>query len=269
MSLLHRPLRRPLAPLAAMLVAGALVLIQPAAHAETLRERADRILFSTSLASFTTQSKANAVPDVDAGDPLVWANDGCSNDVFDGFDDYDTVFRWACVRHDFGYRNLGNGPALTSTEAGKAAVDSQFLEDMRTICAGRPSDGNCGLWARTYYTAVHATGAAWTAFYRGQCQSGRLCLFEDDAYGDRRLRITAATTSIADLEQSASLPEPVKDFGDEADSVRNTTSYAYRLYADSGNAGRSVCVAAGASISSLDDRGIGDAVSSVRRVSAC
>jgi uncharacterized protein with LGFP repeats len=70
---------------------------------------------------------------------LVWSSDGCSG----GFltpPTVDGLFRDACHRHDFGYRNFRNGPRIDPSAARKRRIDDMFLADLQATCAaaGQP-----------------------------------------------------------------------------------------------------------------------------------
>jgi len=66
-------------------------------------------------------------------------------------------FTEACLRHDFGYRNLGR---LGLLDARRRSVDERFLADMRGHCLTRAALVliRCLEWARTYYRAVRGFG---------------------------------------------------------------------------------------------------------------
>ncbi len=94
-----------------------------------------------------------------------WTNDGCSAPVVGGtgrsFD-----FRAACVRHDFGYRNLrllerryGGGGQFWN-HISRRRVDDRLYADMRAHCRSRPwwDEPTCFAWAATFYSAVRVAG---------------------------------------------------------------------------------------------------------------
>jgi hypothetical protein len=100
------------------------------------------------------------------GDPWFdWSNDGCSAPLLGNTGRaYD--FGQACVRHDFGYRNLRRlehryGTGRTFWNAmNRRSVDRQFLADMREHCRHRawflrPA---CRFTAWLYYVAVRTVG---------------------------------------------------------------------------------------------------------------
>lgn len=232
---------------------------------DKLRARADRLFLKTSLSDFNRIAAKKSKPAADAKDPLDWSNNGCSS-VTD-LDPYKAIFRRACIRHDFGYRNFGNGLALRSYEEAKAAIDKQFLKDMNTICNGRLYDTNCRSASGVYYGLLRKAGSkSYTAFYGGECQGGYICLFDDDGYGDRRLRFLYTREKFPDFQKTANLPESTKDFGDKTSSVINNTLADFVLYEDDTYQGSSICVPAGTRIDNLEDRGFGDKASSIKRI---
>ncbi|HYN97686.1 MAG TPA: phospholipase, partial [Pilimelia sp.] len=84
-----------------------------------------------------------------------WTTDYCSSSPDNplGFD-----FRYACWRHDFGYRNYR---AAKQFAANKARLDDAFYADLRRRCGlyaalVRPA---CYSLAWTYYQAVRVFGA--------------------------------------------------------------------------------------------------------------
>jgi hypothetical protein len=100
-------------------------------------------------------------------DTFDWTSDGCSTPGhvekgrFYNFHD-------ACVRHDFGYRNLH----LLDTrfgashhywnETNRKLVDQQFLSDMNTSCSKRSWFVRpvCRAWAKVYYLGVRTFGSS-------------------------------------------------------------------------------------------------------------
>ena len=96
-----------------------------------------------------------------------WTTDGCSTPGnvekgrFYNFHD-------ACVRHDFGYRNLHllesrfGGGHLYWNETNRKRVDQQFLSDMNSSCSKRSWFVRpvCRAWAKVYYLGVRAFGSS-------------------------------------------------------------------------------------------------------------
>ncbi len=111
-------------------------------------------LFEVSLARF--------VLDRITGDRWFdWSNDGCSAPLL-GSTGRAYDFRHACMRHDFGYRNLrrlehryGHGHTYWNA-TNRRRVDQQFLADMKAHCRSRSwlLRVSCLMSAYTYYGAV-------------------------------------------------------------------------------------------------------------------
>ncbi|WP_018504363.1 phospholipase [Parafrankia discariae] len=117
-------------------------------------------VYSLPLADFVVVRDARA-----AGPPgvLVWTTDGCSGPTPP---EVDALFADPCLRHDFGYRNFLNGPAVDPTGQRRLAIDNQFLVDLRATCgtAGQPQVNWFGVMmpceraALLMYNAVRAFG---------------------------------------------------------------------------------------------------------------
>ena len=117
-----------------------------------------RMSFSVPLPAFST---ARAT-----GDPWFdWSTDGCSAPLI-GDTGRSFNFREACVRHDFGYRNLkllesryGTGRTFWSA-TNRKRVDQQFLNDMKAHCRSRslPLRPTCNSWANVFFLAVRVAG---------------------------------------------------------------------------------------------------------------
>jgi hypothetical protein len=68
---------------------------------------------------------------------LDWTNDGCSGPTYQ---DVDSFFYDACLRHDFGWRNFGHtgkGLGLDPTQARKNEIDTALHTDALATCAQR------------------------------------------------------------------------------------------------------------------------------------
>lgn len=113
-------------------------------------------LFDVSIAQF--------VRDTYLGDRWFdWTNDGCSAPLL-GNTGRAYNFKQACMRHDFGYRNLkllerryGRGRTFWNA-TNRRRVDQQFLADMKHHCRSRSFwlQPSCFLSAYLYYTAVRS-----------------------------------------------------------------------------------------------------------------
>lgn len=112
------------------------------------------------------------------GNVLNWEDDGCSapwlanKTVLDAR--YYNLLPDACLRHDFGYRNLGANSSeskrMKVTQAAKQLVDDRFIDDLRAMCSkqnhGRdlaageraPGKKGCDVAAKAYYGGVHIGG---------------------------------------------------------------------------------------------------------------
>ncbi|HEX8434869.1 phospholipase A2, partial [Archangium sp.] len=135
----------------AILAVAVFLSTQPAGAAasysrEQLKARADVIAFNVSLPKFMS-IYSHSKSGIDTR--FNWSGyDGCSlpREIKPIASRWDKLFTNACYRHDFGYRNYGNGLALASDQTYKDKIDSEFLRNMRYTCAKRvaTSDrGNC------------------------------------------------------------------------------------------------------------------------------
>lgn len=248
------------------LVLGLLVALGPTATAAPSRaelvKRADTIAFKVSLKRFMKIYRGDRMA-IDAS--FDWADyDGCSlpNEIKPLAAKFVKLFRNPCLRHDFGYRNFGNGLALGSDESHKSAIDSKFYADMKTVC-GRISDtgdrGDCNEKAYLFYFGVSRFGKAQTAFYKSECAAKRLCLFDDAGYEDRRLTLKSSEDDMNDV-----------DFGDKTSSVMNRTGRAWVLYDDNDYEDRAFCIPPGVSVRDfgIDSLKFNDKTSSAKRLSS-
>ena len=205
-----RLLPRLMTLLIALALSTALLPAAPASAEATraqLTKKVKRLLFEKDLPDFTLiKRKAERKNDQN---PLEWKDNGCSTPVPSPFNGR---FNAACERHDFGYRNLGNGVgaspsrAFDSTESAKQKVDLQLKEDLLYSCRDYPGpNGDCNDAANTYYFFVSRAGKSWTSFYDRECTPGWFCLFDDSGYGDRRKRFSVSHDNMDDF-----------DFGDKA-----------------------------------------------------
>jgi hypothetical protein len=120
---------------------------------ETPIEAVSYVMFDIDFTTFRRErfSLQRAYPFLD------WTTDGCSAPVVGG-EGRSFNFTHACVRHDFGYRNikrLGKFNEIIRTK-----LDEQFHRDLESSCATqvRTRKIRCLMWAETFYVAVRATG---------------------------------------------------------------------------------------------------------------
>ena len=120
---------------------------------ETPIEAVSYVMFDLEFTIFTREKfrLKRAYPHLD------WTTDGCSAPVVGG-EGRSFNFTQACVRHDFGYRNLKRLGQFN--EAARAQIDEQFQRDLESPCSRqvRTRKVRCILWAETFYVAVRATG---------------------------------------------------------------------------------------------------------------
>jgi hypothetical protein len=223
--------------LAAVLVIGVLLPLQPAAAAPTraqLKARADVIEFDVTLPGFMKIYR-NTKKGIDTR--FAWSGyDGCSlpRALKPIASRWDKLFTNACYRHDFGYRNYGNGLALGSNQTYKSRIDKEFLANMRYTCTTKvvvASRNACFSAADAFYLGVSRFGKAQTAFFKGKCPANRFCLFDDKNYEDRRIALSSSENNMNDVS-----------FGDKTSSVMNKTSVAWIVYDDKNYADRRFCL---------------------------
>jgi hypothetical protein len=111
------------------------------------------IEFDLDIATFTRQrsSLRRLYPSLD------WTTDGCSAPIV-GSEGRSFIFRSACNRHDFGYRNFkALGLFDTST---RTLIDEQLYRDMNRACDSqrRTFKVRCIAWSEIFYTMVRAAG---------------------------------------------------------------------------------------------------------------
>lgn len=98
-----------------------------------------------------------------------WTHDGCSGPQWS--QRFTKQFRLACLQHDFGYRNFGNGLRLGRNELRRVWIDRRMLKEMQSLCwhhyPRRFRDARlragCLITARRVYEAVRIGGRG--AFY--------------------------------------------------------------------------------------------------------
>lgn len=92
----------------------------------------------------------------EAPEPLDWSSDGCtkSPDRPQGFD-----FKDACDRHDFGYRNYGQGRVKAKpTDAQREQVDLRLHGDLMNVCDHERERQKCRSIAETYFDFTRKAG---------------------------------------------------------------------------------------------------------------
>jgi len=120
---------------------------------ETPIEAVSYVMFDVDFTTFWRErfSLKRAYPHLD------WTTDGCSAPVVGG-EGRSFNFTHACVRHDFGYRNIKRLGQFN--EVVRTKLDEQFRRDLESSCATqvRTRKIRCQMWAETFYVAVRATG---------------------------------------------------------------------------------------------------------------
>ena len=120
---------------------------------ETPIEAVSYVVFDLDFSTFKRErfSLKRAFPHLD------WTTDGCSAPVV-GNEGRSFNFTHACMRHDFGYRNIKRLGQFN--EVVRTKLDDQFHRDLESSCATqvRTRKIRCLMWAETFYVAVRATG---------------------------------------------------------------------------------------------------------------
>ena len=116
-------------------------------------EAVSYVMFDVDFTTFRRErfSLKRAYPHLD------WTTDGCSAPVVGG-EGRSFNFTQACMRHDFGYRNIKRLGLFN--ELIRTKLDEQFHRDLESSCATqvRTRKIRCLMWAETFYIAVRATG---------------------------------------------------------------------------------------------------------------
>lgn len=123
-----------------------------------------RMLFATSLRSFSSAAFQHTGPDGRSGDTWFdWSTDLCSAPLV-GNTGRTFDFTEPCRRHDFGYRNTKlldeRYAAGAWNHVARKRIDQQFLADTLAHCRSRSiiDRPSCMGWAYTYYGAVRVAG---------------------------------------------------------------------------------------------------------------
>jgi hypothetical protein len=89
--------------------------------------------------------------------PFDWNDNGCSSvdSTPQGFN-----FLPACKRHDFGYRNYGNGLKASPKDSTREYVDQRFRQDLYNHCSRYQGSeaSDCYAYAYSYYHGVRRLG---------------------------------------------------------------------------------------------------------------
>lgn len=263
-------MRKLVAAALAALVAASLLTLAGSSPAEAytrtqLRTRAENLSFSMTLGRFI-QVYRGTKRGIDT--KFDWYKyDGCSVDqvpqpVKASLLGWRDNFRKSCLRHDFGYRNFGNGLALGSNSTYKAKIDSMFRTNMRQQCVNQfaitDDRFDCYAAAEEFYIGVTRFGQAQTAFYKRECPLGSFCLFDDTKFEDRRKALTSSEDDMNDI-----------DFGDKTSSVMNRSGRAWVIYDDHDYKDRAFCIPPKGSVHNLgtDTVKFNDKTSSAKKMS--
>ncbi len=107
----------------------------------------------------TTDSGPGAGPP-----PYDWAADGCS--LSPGGVQIEYWFHSACLRHDFSYRDYGNGLRPGRNDDTKARIDGIFRDDVLHVCdQAIPDQAACIIAAEAVYGGERTLTASKDAFY--------------------------------------------------------------------------------------------------------
>ncbi|KAF4587843.1 phospholipase A2 [Ophiocordyceps camponoti-floridani] len=115
---------------------------------DAVRMVVDFFVFNTTMEQFQLLARSKIWKGFD------WKTDACtaSPDKPYGYD-----FKWACIRHDFGYRNFRRLGMLSHNWRRK--TDMNFLMDMKDVCDASKNPKGCIHWvAKWYYIAVRVFG---------------------------------------------------------------------------------------------------------------
>lgn len=220
------------AVLATLTCLAAAWLTPPAAMAYTdaeLRNRADQLMFSMTLSQFM-KVKNTAKSGIDT--QFNWSDDGCSGPP----NPFSDNFNRSCLRHDFGFRNYGNGLQLKPSEEMRLRINNQFREDMNNQCANQGNPTGCGTAVSTYYHFVNDLNNGAAAFYDATCDVGYFCMYDDDNREGWRVQLASRSSDFHEFAGG--------DLNDNVKSVWNRESGAWRVYQNPGYGGNSSCISA-------------------------
>ncbi len=118
---------------------GARIYVSPANP--DLHEEGDTI-DRLPLAEFISLRQSRAT---DGSSPYNWTTNSCSGPTPEAIDRF---FDDACTRHDFGWRNFGNGLTLDKSGMRKSEIDLRLRDDAHDLC--RKNDNPKLNWLKTY-----------------------------------------------------------------------------------------------------------------------
>ncbi|KAI3390577.1 hypothetical protein diail_9188 [Diaporthe ilicicola] len=178
----------------------------------TLENITDTYLFNISLPQFLTYRDAKDPPTLD------WTSDGCSDapDNPLGFN-----FKPACYRHDFGYNNYREQGRFTKTA--KAAIDSNFLKDLKYQCESETLELICDALANVYYTAVKLFGGQ-DATKRGDSQD-----VDADALAEYEESVAVYNQLVAEAKADGRIPSDVVKLAASTPVVDHTVNIRFRI----------------------------------------
>lgn len=246
-------MKRTLVAVAATLAClTAVLLAPPPAMAYTdaeLRDRADQLMFQYTLSQFM-HVKNTAKSGIDTA--FNWTDDGCSGPP----NPFSDNFRRSCERHDFAFRNYGNGLQLKPSEEMRLRINNQFRDDMNQQCDNQGNPSGCGSAVTTYYHFVNDLNNGAAAFYDPTCDAGYFCLYDDDDRGGWRVQLASRSSDFHHFADG--------DLNDNVKSVWNREGQAWRVYQNPDYTGNSSCISAGEveDFGSFD--GLNDELSSAR-----
>ncbi|MDO9497104.1 MAG: phospholipase A2 [Nocardioides sp.] len=195
-----------------------------------IRARANDLMFDMTLAQFM-KVKNRAKSGVDT--EFNWSDDGCSGPP----NPFSDNFRRSCLRHDFGFRNYGNGLQLRPHEKMRLKINRVFRADMNNQCSNQGNPTGCARAVSSYFHFVNDLNNGAAAFYDDTCDVGYLCLYDDDDRVGWRVQLGSRSDDFHEFAGG--------DVNDNVKSVWNRDSRAWRVFQNPGYGGNSECVSAG------------------------
>lgn len=238
-----------LTAIVAALLAGFAAPAQAAPTKAQLKDRANTLMHGMTLAQFL-KVKNGTKTGIDTY--FNWSDDGCSGPP----NPYSDDFHDACLRHDFGFRNYGNGVQVDPTEPARLRINNRLKADTTNQCVAQGNHATCKAAVSTYFHFVNDLNNGSKAFYDDSCDTGYFCLYDDDDRSGWRVQLGSSASALKDFAGG--------DLNDNVKSVWNRTSASWKVFENSGYSGTSRCVGAG----KVDDFGrydhLNDELSSVR-----